>query len=354
MPNSTEAQEGEQPSRKINPTKAVTLTDIAAQVGVSAVAVSVVLNNAQSKVRVSAATRERILQAAAELQYQPNNLARSLRLQRTNVIGFYGGYGRTLDARLPFYAALSAGLQMGCRDHDKDLLIQSRLGSGNDNDIYMSLLNGQIDGLVLYARHITPLIERLMESRLPIVSVVHRVPGVPCVGIDNEESGRMMARHLLKCGYHSVLYRNAMPELPQTVVERMRGFCQEAEAGGLAMTYSHCDEQWPNDEEQRLLMSSERPEVVVAYSDHSADGIAAYCREQELNIPGDIGIAGFDDLPSTLRPAHRLTTVHSPWIEVASRAVGLLVDLHNGKEVPDYVELPVHLVEGDTTRARRY
>lgn len=350
MSNSTNEQQAGQTPQKLHPAKAVTLSDVAAHVGVSAVAVSVVLNNSQSKVRVSAATRERILQAAQELQYQPNSLARSLRLQRTNVIGFYGAHGRTLDPRFPFYAALSAGLQMGCRENDKDLLIQSRLGSQSDNDIYMSLLNGQIDGLVIYARHMTPLIQRLLESRLPIVSVVHQVPGVPCVGIDHIESGRLMARHLLECGYRSVLYRNALPDLPQTVVRRQQGFLEVAEANGMTIQYSNCDEQWPSEEEQRLLTSSERPDVVLAYSDHSADGIAAFCREKGLKIPEDIGIAGFDNLPSTLRPALRLTTVRCPWTEVASRAVGLLVDLREGHEVPDYIELPVELVTGDTTR----
>ncbi|RYG75469.1 LacI family transcriptional regulator [bacterium] len=343
MPNST-------PPRKSNPNKAVTLTDVAAHVGVSAVAVSVVLNNSQSKVRVSAATRERILQAAEELQYQPNSLARSLRLQRTNVIGFYGAHGRSLDPRFPFYGALSAGLQMGCRQHDKDLLLQSRLGSNSDTDIYMSLLSGQIDGLVLYAHHVTPLIERLIESRLPIVTVVHRLPGVPCVGIANEQSGRLLAQHLLQRGYKKALSRNSSPDLPLTVANRMRGFTEEATVGGMEVSHTYCDEQWPSKEEQELLTGSNRPDVVVSYSDHSADGIIAFCRENGLSVPTDLGIAGFDNLPSYLRPSMRLTTVNCPWTEVAQRAVGLLVDLHEGKEVPEYVELPVEIVEGETTR----
>jgi LacI family repressor for deo operon, udp, cdd, tsx, nupC, and nupG len=350
MSNSIETRAADKPARKLNPHKAVTLADVAAHVGVSAVAVSVVLNNSDSKVRVSPATRERILQAAELLHYEPNGLARSLRLQRTNTIGFYGAHGHTLDPGFPFYAALLSGLQMGCSEQDKDLLLQSRFKNHSDNEIYMELLNGRIDGLVLYARHVTPLIERLMESRLPIVTVVHKVPGVPCVGIDNEGSGRILARHLIDCGYKSVLFRNAEPQLPLTVRLRLKGFRAEADAHGMKVIYSNSDDQWPNEAEQRLLTSSDRPQVAVAFSDFSADGIVAFCREQGIRIPEDMGVAGFDNLPSTLRPSSRLTTVHCPWYDVARRAVSVLVDLRNGKDVPELIELPVHLVEGETTR----
>jgi DNA-binding LacI/PurR family transcriptional regulator len=107
----------------------------------------------------------------------------------------------------------------------------------------------------------------------------------------------------------------------------------------------------PNPEEQKLLLAdpAERPDVMVCWTDAYADGIAAFCLERGIRIPEDIALVGFDHLPSTRRPALRLTTIHAPWDEVARTAVQLLTAQCEGQSVPEKTVLPVELFVGHTT-----
>src|SRR5438552_16111076 len=100
------------------------MQDIADHVGVSKMAVSVVLSGTSSKIGVSEATRARILKTARDLQYRPNAIARALRSRRTNIIGLYSGYG-PLFARTDFLAKIVAGAEEGCAAHGKDLLLHT-------------------------------------------------------------------------------------------------------------------------------------------------------------------------------------------------------------------------------------
>jgi DNA-binding LacI/PurR family transcriptional regulator len=305
-------------------------------------------------VGISQATRQRIIQVAADLNYRPNAVARSLRSKVTNVVAFYNAQDGVFDPRYPFYASILAGVQAGCAEQHKHLLIHGNFEDQSDDDIFLMLHNGQIDGLVLYVRAVSPLVERLIESHLPVVTVAEQVPGLPYVGIDEEQGGRLLARHLAARGYQRVLYRTGEEELiPLTQRQRMEAFRDEATALGLTVTVvgSNPKTNMPSPEEEKLLLSkaAERPEVVACWGDVSADGIAAFCMKHGVRIPQDIALVGFDDLPSTQRPSLRLTTIHAPWSEVACTAIRLLVAQCEGKKVPTTTILPVELVEGDTT-----
>src|SRR5580700_11129467 len=102
--------------------RAATLQDVADRAGVSRCTASSIINGSRSGTRTSAATRERVRQAALELSYRPNAVARSLRHQSTQTIGFYNGYGY-VDARNPFLSDLIAGMHYQCDHADYDLLI---------------------------------------------------------------------------------------------------------------------------------------------------------------------------------------------------------------------------------------
>jgi DNA-binding LacI/PurR family transcriptional regulator len=328
----------------------VTLADVAAQAGVSTVAASVVLNGSRSGARVSPATRERIIEVASALSYRPNAVARSLRRKRTDIFAFYSAYGTSFDPRYPFYGALLAGMQAECAELGRDLLVHGHLAK-RDDEVLGRLLDGQVDGLVLYARFSTPLTERLMESHLPVVTVVNEVPGVPCVGIDDEQGGRLLARRLASAGYRRVLYRRTNENEPATLKRRFSAFCAEAQVLGLELLYSSSSDPYPEPDEAALLLGprADRPDAVACWSDYAADGVADFCAEHGLRVPQDIAIVGFDGLASMRRPALDLTTVRAPWDEVASTAVRLLTQLCQGESVPGHTLLPVQLHIGATT-----
>jgi len=143
-------------------------------VGVSNTTVSVVLGDIPSPhVRVSESTRARILAAAQQMQYRPNRVARSLRYQKTNVIGIYTAYGH-LNPTVPFTAQIIGGLHQGCDDHRKDLLLHGSYPNRSAEEIYNELADGRVDGLILYTWPEDPLVERLSTSHLPVVAIAVR------------------------------------------------------------------------------------------------------------------------------------------------------------------------------------
>src|SRR5262249_8954496 len=111
------------------------MKDVAERAGVSKMTVSAVLNGTSTHVRVSEPTRQRVLEAARELDYRPNAVARSLRRRQTNIIGVYCGFGY-MNARLAFLSEIIGGLQEGCDCHRKDLLLHGVFRGRSVEDIY--------------------------------------------------------------------------------------------------------------------------------------------------------------------------------------------------------------------------
>ncbi len=333
-----------------------TLSQVAEEAGVSIGAVSQVLNSSRTATRVSPATRARIIKVAADLHYTPNAVARSLRRSRTDLIAFYNAQDVHFKPTYPFYAAILEGIHEGCALHNKDLLTHANFKYRSDDDVFLGLHNGQIDGLLLYARTVTPLVQRLIDSHLPLVTVAEPLPGVPYVGIDEAAGGRLLARHLVQRGFKRVLYRTIEEAIvPTTQLQRQEAFCAEAEKLGLQVRTTsyryHAPFHVPTSEELAFLRSpvGSRPEAVVCWGDVSADGMVNWCRENDLRVPQDLAIVGFDGFPATTRPSMNLTTIVAPWSLVARTAVGLLVDLCQGREVPEQTILPVELHVGETT-----
>lgn len=329
--------------------RSVTLANIAEQVGVSTVAVSVVLNNSRSKVRVSEATRQRIIDAAREMNYQPNGVARSLLRRRTNIIGFYSAQKQMFDPQYPFYGAILKGLLKGCETHKKNFLIHGTFNNVSPDDIYLELLNGQIDGLVLYAREQTPLIERLVSSHLPVVIVADEIRDLPCVTVDDHLGGQLMARRLAQKGYKQILYWIPREKLPSTIQKRLNGFQEEAASLGLEVEVFHPKGAWPfTDDVEALAARKNRPQVIAAFSDFTANHLINLLRVNGVRVPEDMAVTGFDGFNDVFGAPTGITTIRAPWEEVAHTAVSLLIQQCAGEPIPMLTQLPVTLVEGHT------
>ena len=191
--------------------RSATLDDIAARAAVSRMAVSVVLNGSKSGTRVSAATRQKILDIARDLNYRPNSVARSLARRATHIFGFYSGF-EYFDARNPFVAEITAGLLEACARCKRDLLIHTVFRGEVIAGLYDELLSGKVDGLVVWAPDDDPLVALLRDSRLPVVSVVETLTPFPSVGVADYKGGFEMGRYLYERGHRSLLYvRRAAP-----------------------------------------------------------------------------------------------------------------------------------------------
>ena len=331
-----------------------TLKDIAAAAGVTPMAVSVALNGSNSRSRVSAATRERICAIAERLGYQANAVARSLHRQRTDVIGLWSGRN-SFNADAPFSAVVLHGLQIGCAENGKDLLLRGALAEGTVDDVaYRELADGRVDGAVVDVEPDDPRWPVLRRSGLALVGMIDPLPGVPCVLCDDVEAGRLMCAHLYERGHRHVLWRGPSVRRGSQNARRDSFF---AEAARLGMTVERSVFEYTHPgltAVERDLLDPARPgrcTAMIGFADHAVHRVLDDFDTLGWTVPGDVAVAGFDGLRLFLgaTPHHRLTTVVMPWQEVARQAVGLLARLINGQPVPELTVLPVVFHHGLTT-----
>lgn len=336
---------------KQQPRRRVTLQAVADFAGVNRVTAAVALGQSpQGGTRVSAATRRRVAAAARELGYVPNVLARALRGERTNIIGYYAGY-EPLDAHMPFVAAILEGLQRSCREHSQDLMLFGSFARDTVDNIYTTLAGGKIDGLILLPTPRSPVMDRLFDSHLPVVAIANAHPAVTSVVVDDDAGSRLLAAHLAERGHRRILYRSHQ-DYRSSTARRLESFLAAAHELGMIVTVTYeGDTHQLTPEELALLHQpiAQRPTAAVCWMDLNAYQLLDYCDHQGIRVPEDLAIVGFDGIPQRIQPWRVLTTICAPWAEVADKAVQLLLALLNGKDLPLENVLPVELVVGDTT-----
>lgn len=328
-----------------------TIKDIAVQVGVSPMTVSAVLNaTAATNVRVSDATRELVIAAARQMQYRPNQAARSLRGRGTNIIGVYtsGGY---LAPDLGFTAQILGGLHRGCEQYCKDLLLHSNYRERAVEEVFAELVDGHLDGLALYVSGDDPLVRLLAESGLPVVALVDAIPGLPSVVADNAGAGRIVASYLAARGHTRVFYGGSTRPLT-SAVRQAQAFREAAQAHSMEVTVGAAgagDDQWSEAALAWLdLPHSQRPTAAVCWNDRAAYHLLEHCERRGLRPPDDLAVVGFDAILPPDPTSWRLTTVRAPWVEVAQTAVSLLVRRLAGESLPEETVLPVEFIPGET------
>jgi LacI family transcriptional regulator len=333
-------------------TKKVTLKDIAQAVSVSPFTVSVVLNGSKSNTRVSVKTREKILDAAREMGYLPNALARALRNSTTNILGLYFGYGH-LEPHDPLHAEVLTGLQRGCEVCEKDLMIHYSFHRYGMDEIFAELAGGKIDGLVLIASPDDPLVERLRGSRLSFVAMTDTIPGVPSVIADDAAGSIEIARHLGGLGHKKVMYRSC-PGKSDSAGRREAAFVAEATKYGIETIRTRTSD-WKGglDQSEINLIQDRKSQGVTAavcWGDPSAYALLSYCKANHISVPEELAVVGFNGIDLPFEPAQVLSTVRANWALVAQRAVQLLVDQLDGETgIPDLTVLPVEFCPGETS-----
>jgi DNA-binding LacI/PurR family transcriptional regulator len=333
--------------------KPTTINDVAAKVGVSVMTVSNVLSNNQARRKhVSEETRARVLEAVAQLQYYPNATARSLRRRRTNIIGFYAGHGY-INPENAFLAAILGGLQEGCDAHRKDLLIHGTFRGASVAGIYAELSDGRIDGLVFYGPLNDPLAKMLADSPLPVVALADTVPALPSVVVDDAMGAGLQVAYLAAQGHRRIAYHSPL-DMPVSAERRLATFREAAVKRDMRWTEfpsAHVgNESHVSDAEAEWLAlpSAERPTAAVCWNDVTAYDLLEQCYKRGVRVPEDLAIVGFDGVLPVRGLGRRLTTVRAPWAKVGQTAVGLLVRILAGEQVPQETMLPVEFRRGDT------
>jgi LacI family transcriptional regulator len=320
----------------------VTIADVAAEAGVSIATVSKVING---RYGVAAATLQRVQSVIDQLGYESSLVARSLRSQRTNVIGIL-----VADIE-PFSAELLKGAGAAIRARDYELIVYSGSGHGKDNSgwerRYVSRLGGTLtDGLIL----VTPTVVDVSDA-VPIVAVdPHTGPStLPSVHADNLTGAITATEHLISLGHRRIGFLAGRPDL-ESARQREQGYRDALAAAGITLDPALIrvgDYELETSEEpaRQLLTLDDRPTAVFAANDLSAIQTLHVARSLGLSVPDDLSVIGFDNIPESALMAPPLTTIDQSIQEMGRRAVELLIGLIEGDlERPGQITLPTRLV----------
>jgi LacI family transcriptional regulator len=286
-----------------------TIKDVAREAGVSVATVSRVYSGGN---RVSEPTRRRVLEVGGRLGYSPHGAARSLITRKTSTIGVL-----LPDLYGEFFSEVIRGIDQAARLAGFHLLVSSAHEQPEDFEAALRSMRGRVDGLIVMSPNLDagPALAHL-PAGFPVVLLnsIEKGERADSISIANFEGAQAMVRHLIGRGHRRIaILKGASPNFD--AAERLRGYrAALAEAGIAANPAWEMDgdfrESSGHASAARLLATDPRPSAVFAANDSMAIGALSGFREAGLAIPGDIAVAGFDDIPMARYMNPPLTSVH--------------------------------------------
>ena len=326
------------------------MEDIARHVGVSRAAVSFVLNNRRDA-RVSAETRQRILQAAQDLGYRPNAGARALAARRSGLLGMV-----TEVVTSSFGPEAVRGAQDQAWNTGMFLMIAASEGRPEmEARAVERLMEQRVEGLIFASGLHQGITVPAAALELPTV-LLHCVDAnrrLPAVLPNEEGGGYVGTRRLLDAGHRRIGLVNLDPHTA-AAKGRLAGYLKALAEVGIApdaalITHASATSAGGYYSTAKLLNLPQRPTAVFCCTDRMAMGAYDAIKERGLTIPGDVAVVGFDNqliISAFLRPA--LTTVALPFEEMGARSVALLIAALAGEVVPPLTVVECPLVERDS------
>jgi DNA-binding LacI/PurR family transcriptional regulator len=288
----------------------VTSLQVAQRAGVSQSAVSRVFTPGAS---VSKKTADKVKQAAAELGYRPNVLARAMVSGRSRIIGLVVAY---LENQ--FYPAAIEKLSNALQEHGYHVLVfLASQTSGNVEDVMDEILDYQVDGIVTASVSMSSdIAQRCQAAGVPMVlfNRSQDIEGITSVTSDNYAGGRKAAEFLLAGGHRRIGYIGGW-EGASTQRDREAGFQAALKDAGMDI-FAREDGDFHTEEARAAarrmfdVPPDLRPDAVFVANDHMALAAMDVLRfDLGLTVPGDVSVVGYDDVPPAAWPAYNLTTV---------------------------------------------
>ncbi|MCM3659777.1 LacI family transcriptional regulator [Georgenia satyanarayanai] len=328
----------------------VSIKDVARVAGVSPTTVSHVVSGRRP---VSDETRRKVQKTMAELGYVPMRSARNLALGRTMLIGLL-----VPDIGNAFFAELTKGVERTAASHGYNVILANTGFDRQSALTHLELVHSRaVDGVVYSAG--SPFTDDEIMAAigdLPLVTVDETVTAsaAPLITSDNYNGGVLVARHLLELGHRSALVLHAAPGL-ESSESRVRGFADEwARGGGAPLQQADGGFTYEGGRDAFHRCLEDDPSrgwtAVFATNDEMALGALRVCHERRIDVPGEIAIAGFDDIPAGRTSGPALTTVSQNVAEMGEIACSYLIKKLNGEALPDStMPLPVALLVREST-----
>ncbi len=330
-----------------------TIRDVAQKAGVGLATVSRVINNSPL---VSEATRKRVLETIAELQFSPNLIARRLSLGKTLTVAVIVPFFTR-----PAFVERLRGIESTLAESEYDLTIHN-VENIEKRDLCFRKVPRleRADGVLIIS--LPPRdqdVQFLATSAVPIVLVDANHPSLTSLNrvvTDDASGGRAATQHLIDLGHRRIGYISDPLESPfkfTASYDRYQGYRQALEAAGIPFwpEYHGWGEHGRYEARRlatRMLSPPERPTAIFAASDTQALGVLEAARDLNLRVPEDLSVVGYDDIE--VAEYLRLTTIRQLLFESGKRGVELLLEvLENAPTQPVCETLPVELIVRGTT-----
>lgn len=336
----------------------LTLRDVSEASGVSEMTVSRVLRNRGD---VSENTRQKVLEAARVLGYVPNKIAGALASQRVNLVGVI----IPSLSNMVFPEVLT-----GISDVLEGTGLQPVVGVTNyhperEEAVLYEMLSWRPSGMIIAGvEHSDASRAMLRQSGVPVVEIMD-VDGTPIdsvVGISHLRAGRKMARAIVEAGYKRIAFLGTQMINDHRAKKRLAGFEEELALHGLSLAdrefYSGGSALLKGREmTQHVLERTPDLDFLYYSNDMIGAGGLLYCLENGIDVPGKVGLAGFNGVDLLDGLPRRLATMDAGRLEIGRRAAAIIAEKHAAEGAPtagpQVIELSPTIQPGDTIRSSR-
>ena len=309
----------------------VTIRDVAKYANVSVATVSRVLNSHSS---ISEKTRETVLNAVQALGYYPNANAQALASQSSDTVGVV-----VTDVTDSFFASLVKSVDQVAAAHNRNILIGIGYHDATKEKQAIDLLLGKrCNALVVHSKALSDDVLRdYLERHAGMVIINRVIEGFEqrCIALDNEKGTYLATNTLIQHGHRHIGYIGSNHQISDEI-ERKRGYLKALGENQLPICYhaiANASPDYQGGEEAmiRLLSYNSNLTAVVCYNDSMAAGVLSILNENNIKVPQQFSIIGFDDMPIASYLVPKLTTIRYPIDLMASYAAELALSLVNSE-----------------------
>ncbi|WP_273852067.1 LacI family DNA-binding transcriptional regulator [Guptibacillus spartinae] len=317
------------------------IEDVAKVAGVSPTTVSRVLNN---RGYIGDKTREKVHKAMEELNYYPNEVARSLFIKKTFLIGLI--FPTTSN---PFYGQLIFHLENIAASLGYKVLLCNSQGREDKERGYLKMLQrNQVDGIIAGAHNKG--IKEYEDPNLPVVGIDRYLSKkIPVVSSDNYQGGEKATQLLINKGCKTIIHINGPISLETPANKRRKAYEEVMKNNQLTpLTY-----EYDSNDSVFSRLFNENPEVdgIFASDDLIASRVMQEARRRGIDIPTQLKVIGYDGTETTRLLLPELSTVEQPIRDIAVIALEILLkQINNEEDFQSETIIPVRLIESDTTR----
>lgn len=328
--------------------KRVTSIEVAKRAGVSQATVSRAFN---PNFKMQDKTRQKVFDAAKELNYTPDAIARSMSSNRTNIIAII-----MKNPTNPFYAKILTSFSSAFQKYNQQILFFNLENEKNSNLVMQQVLQYRVDAILLTASPIYfDWIDDCAQYNIPVL-LFNRYANnrnVTAVCCDNVEAGRHCANYLVKKGYRKFAYIGSIEDV-STSIDRQKGFLDRLREQGFSDsdTYKCAFSYEAGQEIMRKILShkTKKYDAIFCANDLIAAGCMDVARyEYNLNLPDDLAIIGFDNIDLASYPSYNLTTFTQPLEDMIEKTVQLIMNPSEQDMNRHLFLYPCEIIERKTT-----